>query len=155
MSDRTGGSSRPQGRFALIFLLAGLLGGCDDYSQVRATLDPAERARFDRGQREATPCWSCHDVMGKGRNLGPPLGGFYGRGAGEAPDYPYSPALEASDLIWNEQTLDAFLAAPQRLIPGNRMLSPPLTDPARRADLIFFLTRASPSGGASGRVPVD
>ncbi|MFP6641523.1 MAG: c-type cytochrome [Myxococcota bacterium] len=154
MSGYTWGSARLRSRFALIFVV-GWLAGCNDYSQVRASLDPAERVSFDRGQREATPCWSCHDLTGQGRKIGPPLGGFFGRPAARAPDYPYSPALEASGLVWNEQTLGAFLEAPQRVIPGNRMLSPPLTDAARRADLVFFLSRVSRSGGASDRPALD
>ncbi len=53
--------------------------------------------------------------------------------------FPYSAAFRQASLVWNDRTLDAFLANSQRVIPQNRMLSPPMTDPGTRSDLIFFL----------------
>jgi len=131
----------------------GLLLGCDNYSDLRASLSPAEEAQFSRGQREATACWSCHDVTGSALKVGPPLGEMMGRRAGAVPGFPYSEALQGTDLVWTEKTLDAFLAAPQRLLPGNRMLSPALREPQRRADLIFFLRQVTPSKTDMGPLP--
>ena len=117
--------------------------GCDSYSEARAALGPAERARFDRGLRIATPCWSCHDLTGDALKVGPPLRGLFGRKAGAVEDFPYSPALSRSSLHWDAQNLHRFLGNPQATIPGNRMLSPPISDAGARADLIFFLERAT------------
>jgi len=69
-----------------------------------------------------------------------------GRRVGAVVAFPYSDALMASDLVWTEKTLDLFLVAPQRLLPGNRMISPVLVDSQRREDLIFFLSHASNRG---------
>ena len=126
--------------------LAGLLLGCDSYSDIRATLSPSDEARFSRGQREATACWSCHDVTGSALKVGPPLGGIMGRQVGAVPAFPYSDALRASNWVWTEETLDLFLSAPQSILPGNRMLSAPLLDSRRREDLLFFLSRVSGEG---------
>jgi cytochrome c len=117
--------------------------GCNPYAETRAALDPAERIRFDRGVRAATPCWSCHDLTGDAFKIGPPLQGLFGRKAGAVEDFPYSPALAQSSLHWDEQNLHRFLSNPQATIPGNRMLSPSINDEGARADLIFFLSRVT------------
>ena len=82
---------------------------------------------------------------GSALKVGPPLGEMMGRRAGAVPGFPYSEALQGSDLVWTEQSLDAFLVAPQRVLPGNRMISPALREPQRREDLIFFLRQVTRS----------
>ena len=57
---------------------------------------------------------------------------MFGRKAGSARDYGYSNALRTSQIILNE-TLDEWLADPEKLIPGQRM-SYSVPDPAARAD---------------------
>ena len=115
------------------------LTACDPFSENRAELGPADRERFDRGVRIASPCWSCHDPPGDKFKIGPPLGGFFGQRAGFVKGFPYSPAMQESAVEWNEHTLDRFLADPQALIPQNRMLFAPITDARARADLVYFL----------------
>ena len=53
--------------------------------------------------------------------------------------------------MWNEASLDAWLRAPQKLVPGNDMQFPGLPDARARADLIAFLKAASK--GKSARLP--
>ncbi len=65
-----------------------------------------------------------------------------GRRAGSVPDYDsYSDAMKASDVVWTEETLDAYLADPEAFIPGNGMASTTgkLEDETQRRDLIAFL----------------
>ena len=89
----------------------------------------------------ASRCTGCHSVD---RNrIGPAHQGVYGRRAGRVADYDYSPALKASKLVWSDKTLDAWLANPQRLIPGQKM-GYSVTDAADRADLIAYLRTLSP-----------
>ena len=89
-------------------------------------------------------------MTGSALKVGPPLGAIMGRRVGVVPGFPYSEALRGSDLVWTEQNLDAFLGAPQRLLPGNRMISPALREPQRRADLIFFLKQVNGPKTESG-----
>jgi len=53
--------------------------------------------------------------------------------------YRYSSALQNSRIVWEEDTLDAFLEDPQKFIPGNVMENPPMTDPIERKVIIEIL----------------
>jgi cytochrome c len=133
-----------------LVLVALATGGCrDPYAEVRSGLSPVELERFDRGARAAAPCAACHDLAGEAVKIGPHLKGLEGRRAGGLPRFAYSAAMQRSGLVWNARTLDAFLADPQRVVPGNRMISPGVADSSARADLVFFLIRAG------GRAPVE
>lgn len=83
-------------------------------------------------------CQSCHSVApGRTTALGPNLAGVVGRKAGSTA-FRYSPALKASGTTWNRATLDRFLAAPTRAVPGTRMVVS-VPDAAQRAALIGYL----------------
>src|SRR4051812_33746260 len=85
---------------------------------------------------------------------GPSLAFIIGREAGRLPSFRrYSPALKSSDVTWNEQTLDQWLADPSRLIPGNRLNFPGAKDAQVRADLIAFLKQAGSAGQAQAQPP--
>jgi cytochrome c len=104
-------------------------------AQAPATAAPPDGATVFR-QR----CQTCHTVAaGKASPLGPNLAGVVGRRAA-ATSFNYTPALKGSKLVWNRATLDRFLTAPTRMVPGTRMVMP-VTDPQQRAALLDFLTR--------------
>jgi cytochrome c len=95
----------------------------------------------ERGQElYESRCFACHS-LGANR-VGPRHEGLFGRTAGKLRDYDYSAALKASKVVWNEKTLDTWLADPQALIPGQKM-NYAITDPAARADIIAYLKAAS------------
>jgi nitrite reductase (NO-forming) len=78
--------------------------------------------------------------MDAGKNLlGPSLAGIMGRKAGTESAYNYSPAMKQSGLVWDGKTLDAYLADPQKLVPGNKMPFPGLKTDHDRADIIAYL----------------
>lgn len=93
-------------------------------------------------------CYACHALEPGVKNLqGPSLDHLWGRRAGERPDFDYSDALveagQRGGLRWTEETLDAFLADPQRVVPGLAMGFFGVKDAAERADLIAFLRQAT------------
>ncbi|HLJ77117.1 MAG TPA: heme-binding domain-containing protein [Acidobacteriaceae bacterium] len=81
-------------------------------------------------------CTGCH-ALTHGRE-GPPLGGVYGRTSGSIPGFDYSSALRSAHVVWNDATLDRWLADPDAFIPGNNMEFH-VASPQERADLIRFL----------------
>ncbi|HEX6979935.1 MAG TPA: cytochrome c family protein [Alphaproteobacteria bacterium] len=96
-----------------------------------------------RGQTLWRKCASCHTLDADRRNkAGPSLYGVFGRVAGSVPNYRYSEALKSSGVIWNEQTLDAYLKDTQSYLPGTKMYGG-LTQDQDRADLLAFLRVAT------------
>lgn len=92
-----------------------------------------------------TTCSACHSLD---RNkVGPMLGGVVGRTAGAVPGYAYSAALARSDVVWNADTLDKWLANPQAFIAGAQMPFH-LADPLRRRDVIAYLETLKPQRAA-------
>jgi cytochrome c len=82
---------------------------------------------------------------------GPSLAGVLGRKAGTAESFHrYSDALKSADLIWNEDTLNGFLADPQAFLPGNRMTFSGIPDARARADLIAYLKDTTERGTGDG-----
>lgn len=103
-------------------------------------------------------CAGCHSLDPGHQMTGPSLAHLWGRKAGTAKGFThYSAALESSGIVWNEKTLDAWLADPDGLVPGNAMVFPGIRDAHVRADLIAYLREATadvtgPSDGSkSGR----
>ena len=50
--------------------------------------------------------------------------------------------------MWDQDALDAWLADPQAIIPGNRMTFPGLKDRQARSDLVAYLEAATAEGGS-------
>ena len=81
-------------------------------------------------------CMICHSLDKNG--IGPSHHNVFGRAAGSVANYNYSAPLKASNIVWNEATLDQWLANPQALVPGTKMTFS--VDHAQdRADVIAFL----------------
>ncbi|MDF3023313.1 MAG: cycA [Alphaproteobacteria bacterium] len=81
-------------------------------------------------------CVACH-AMDKNKT-GPQLAGVSGRKAGGVTEFKYSPALAASGIVWDDEKLDAWLAAPQKMVPGAKMVIA-VPDAKTRADIIAYL----------------
>jgi cytochrome c len=89
-----------------------------------------------------TKCSACHaNAAGANNAVGPNLAGIVGRVAGTVPGYRYSPAMKKSGVRWTRDKFDAFIAAPQKFMPGNRMPFGGLKDPAQRAALACWLAK--------------
>ena len=92
-----------------------------------------------RGEKVFEACRACHAADGEANEVGPGLRGVFGRHVGERDDFRYSPALKRSGITWTAQTLDIFIADPQKMVPGNRMPYDGLPDARARADLIIYM----------------
>ena len=97
----------------------------------------------EKGKRIFRLCAGCHSLKPGEIRVGPPLAGLLGRKAGSVPNYRYSMGLKRADFVWNEKSLDAWLANPRNLVPGNRMLFMGLRKAKHRADVIAFLKEAT------------
>jgi cytochrome c len=97
-----------------------------------------------RGEKIYERCGACHAIDRD--RTGPRHAGLFGRRAGSLPGFAYSPAMKkagAAGLIWNEETLDAFLQSPTKYVPGTRMGYAGVKNDQERADLIAYLKKAT------------
>jgi cytochrome c len=88
------------------------------------------------GEELYQSCQDCHSL--DSNDVGPKHRGVFGRKAGSVPDYSYSPALKNSGITWNDDTLNAWLTDPQKLVPGAKMFFH-LDAAQDRADVIEYL----------------
>ncbi len=97
---------------------------------------PAQAASVEHGETLYEGCQDCHSL--DKNDVGPRHRGVFGRKAGTVPDYDYSQGLKSSGIVWDEVTLDKWLANPQAFVPGAKMFYH-LADRQDRADVIAFL----------------
>jgi cytochrome c len=102
----------------------------------------APKGDAKRGEKVFENCRACHAPDGAANEVGPGLRGVFGRKAGEREDFRYSPALKRSGITWTPQTMDTFIADPQKAVPANRMPYDGLPDARDRADLIAYMLQA-------------
>ena len=95
-----------------------------------------------RGAAIYERCVACH-AIGYDRT-GPRHCGLIGRKAGSVKGFAYSEAMKHSGLVWNARTLDRFLAAPLKAVPGTSMGYAGIADAGERRDLIAYLASAGP-----------
>jgi cytochrome c len=66
-------------------------------------------------------CRTCHSVQEGDHRLGPSLHNIMGQEAGTQEGAAYSSAMQASSVVWDEETLDRFIENPDAVVPGNNM----------------------------------
>jgi cytochrome c len=120
---------------AAFVLVGALMTTSPALAQTQAT-DPVAA-----GQRVFLACKTCHSLEAGGKDgAGPNLNGLFGKKAGTvSKGFNYSPALKAYGVVWNDATLDAYLANPTKAVPGTKMVTRAPADQARRAALIAYL----------------
>ena len=107
-----------------------------------AVANPVDLAAAESQFRKS--CGTCHVAVADAEpRQGPTLFGVIGRKAGSVPGFKYSPAFAAGggDIVWDEGTLDRWLADPQSVIPGASMLYKQADPDKRRLVIDYLKTR--------------
>jgi cytochrome c len=94
-----------------------------------------------RGEELYARCGACHALAYD--RVGPRHCDLLGRRAGSVPGFDYSAAMKKSGIVWTASSLERFLTAPVRTVPGTTMTYAGVADAAERADLIAYLTSAA------------
>lgn len=96
-------------------------------------------------------CAACHSLRPGVHLSGPSLADIWGKRAATIADYGrYTDALKQADIVWDENTLNAWLADPQAMVPGTTMTFRGIRPNDTRSNLIAFLRLAlAPNGAAN------
>lgn len=89
-----------------------------------ALASPPAQTPQDPGARAFQRCAACHSLRADPRSPAPALGGVVGRRAGTVDGFAYSDAMRAAgrrELVWDEATLERYLADPEAVVPGTSM----------------------------------
>ncbi|ATF20342.1 c-type cytochrome [Phaeobacter gallaeciensis] len=97
----------------------------------------------EKGEKVFRKCRACHAVGPEAKDkTGPALNGILGAAAGASADFKYSKALQnaaAEGLVWDEESLTAFLTKPRDFLKGTRMSFSGLRKEADIANIIAYL----------------
>ena len=84
-------------------------------------------------------CATCHTTnLTDPVRQGPPLLKIVGRPAGKVDGFHYSAGFARADFVWDDASLDAWLANPQAMIPGT-VMAYRQPKPETRAAIIAYL----------------
>jgi cytochrome c len=117
----------------ILAILPLALAGLAAASPARAQDAAAGEAVFKKN------CAICHSTEPGKNKIGPSLAGVVGRKAGTVPNYTYSEANKKSGVTWDEPTLETYLQAPTKFVPGTKMVFAGLKNPEDRKNVIAFL----------------
>ncbi|MEQ8398831.1 cytochrome c family protein [Thalassobaculum sp.] len=98
------------------------------------------------GKKVFRKCVACHTVQVDKHRIGPSLAGIAGRTAGTTEGFKFSDAMKAfgaDGKVWDDATLDAYLADPKGVVKGTKMAFAGLKDAQDRADVIAYLKAAN------------
>ncbi|HZZ36477.1 MAG TPA: cytochrome c family protein [Caulobacteraceae bacterium] len=116
-----------------------------DKKAVLAALPAAyQSADIEDGQSKFALCKSCHTTAADGPDtVGPNLHGVFGRKAGTKAGFNYSDGLKATNITWNADEIDRWIADPRKVVPGTKMTYAGMSDAKSRTDLVAYLAVAT------------
>ena len=91
------------------------------------------------GKKVYNKCKACHVLDKEQNRVGPHLVGIMGRTAGAVDGFKYSDAMIASGIVWDADTIGAYLADPKGYIPDNKMAFPGLKKEDDIANVIAYI----------------
>lgn len=99
----------------------------------------------DPGQRAFQRCAACHSLRADDASApAPTLTGVVGRRAAAVESFAYSDAMRTAGrrgLVWDEATLERYLADPEAIVPGTTMPFQGGTAAERRAVIAWLRDR--------------
>jgi cytochrome c len=95
------------------------------------------------GEKIFKKCKTCHALEAGKNKIGPTLHGVFGRKAGAVEGYKYSKAMIASDIVWADETIDAYVEKPKGFIKGTKMNFGGLKKGDDRKNLVAYLKKAT------------
>lgn len=97
------------------------------------------------GEKVFNKCKACHTVEEGKNKVGPSLHAVIGRAPASVEGFKYSKGMEefASDHVWDEETLSAYLEKPRDVVKGTKMAFAGLKKPDDREDVIAYLKQFS------------
>ena len=102
-------------------------------------------ADVKKGKKVFKKCKVCHSIKeGKKHKQGPNLYGVFGRTSGTAEGFKkYSDAMKEAAIVWDEETIRAYISDPKGYIPKNKMAFNGLKKEKDRDNLIAYLKEAT------------
>ena len=136
-----------------LILPAIFLASCGNAGELTSTPDPQKPAQtapivqaaieftpMERGEKLYKRCRACHTLEeGAKHKVGPNLWGIYGKKAGSQDGFKYSKVMAASEIIWDDTTLDGYITKPSTFMKGNRMSFVGVKKAEDREDLLLYL----------------
>jgi cytochrome c len=85
-------------------------------------------------------CRTCHSFKEGDNRLGPSLHGIVGRKSGSLDGFAFSSAMKSAGIVWDEKTLDQFIANPDQVVSGNGMKPfTGISDAKQRSEIVTYL----------------
>jgi len=120
-----------------------LIYNCGNNTNEAASNKPSPtnvKKELSMGEKVFILCKACHNLKeGEPHKVGPNLYGIFGRKAGTAEGFNYSPALKGSDIIWDENHIRNWMKKPNDYIPGTTMAFIGIQDEDKQTALIEYL----------------
>lgn len=94
-----------------------------------------------RGEQVYARCLGCHALTSD--RVGPRHCGLIGRRAASIAGFDYSKAMKQSGIVWDNKSLNLFLANPMGAVPGTSMTYDGMRLAVDREDLIAYLEKVN------------
>lgn len=92
-----------------------------------------------KGSRVFKKCKACHKLEAGKNGVGPSLHGIFNRPSGVVEGFKYSDAMLEANLVWDVETMTAYLKKPKKFMPGTKMVFAGLKKDKDITNLLAYL----------------